>query len=64
MMNSATPPLLEELVSALGEAQVLTGERIVDKYKSDWIQREFSTPAAALIDIGKPVAGMDRLRLQ
>jgi hypothetical protein len=43
---------------------VLTGERIVDKYKSDWIQREFSTPAAALIDIGKPVAGMDRLRLQ
>ncbi|UUZ77093.1 FAD-binding oxidoreductase [Polaromonas sp. P1(28)-13] len=40
--------LINELVNALGKAQVLTGTDIPEKYKSDWFKTSVHTPVAVV----------------
>lgn len=40
--------IIDELIDALGTAQVLTGSEIAEKYKSDWFSYSAHTPSAVV----------------
>lgn len=54
--------LIDELTEALGKAQVLTGEEIAEKYKSDWFKYSTHTPVA-VVRPGTPAQVAEVMRI-